>query len=673
MKLKQRVLTKFDRIRLSECVIKFELDFDCDKRSSESMRKILSNKRRVTTDYLLTRLSEPEVKDICSQVGISVIGRKSVLIDRLQLKDDESVNDSINEIDFSNEKECIADSKFYLSRQEIKRKLIEAMEIVTLRNIIKEYDLSDEVIDGRKRDDLKKIISRKRRIYPEELLAEMRETEIKYACEILGMNSIGRRAYLIDQIHDYLEVENVGDNFSKKTPSKKKQHDQFDSINVLSTRNAKGNIKTYGFKFLEDIIQQIDGNHSTICIATAYYDTSFLLKLIKNRTSKIRIVIQALGGRRLATQIDELEKITLNRNVEIQLVSSYTLFHTKLFLFRSPTKQYGIIGSANATTNAHDGTNEECVVQLSQINDLEFYFEEIWKNESISLKDARNEKKIKNLINFFRTGVLYYKPTHSVSTTYNPFNTLFLKLSTSQKQSLTSNIKLRNSSKTSEAFPAFSLKAALKINDDDSHIERVLRLKRLAVQTCLGQWVPSQYADQVDIDIEKKSKSTRKKWLDFKNLLNNNIVEKAYKDYITDVEELFNNVDIPLQKEWSKHKKNLDYGYQDLELFESFILRLKNRLDDDDFLKRLSQPLIAEVMPEIWGDTVVTTEFQETFFESVTALISSNQTRKNSLVAKSIMTKFQDLSEIDSGEQAASFFIKNLKKNGWQNNDWCKP
>ena len=82
MNLKREILGQMTRDQLKEVIEAFDFT-DVDKRSAEAMRAKLSRAHRVTAAVLLEGLSEAEVKDLCDTLGVSSVGRRAALIERL--------------------------------------------------------------------------------------------------------------------------------------------------------------------------------------------------------------------------------------------------------------------------------------------------------------------------------------------------------------------------------------------------------------------------------------------------------------------------------------------------------------------------------------------------------------------------------------------------------------
>jgi len=82
VKLKHAILAELGRDQLKRIVDDLEID-GVDRRSVDDMRQALSRARRATPALLLEPLGEAAVKMVCDVVGVSAVGRRTQLIERL--------------------------------------------------------------------------------------------------------------------------------------------------------------------------------------------------------------------------------------------------------------------------------------------------------------------------------------------------------------------------------------------------------------------------------------------------------------------------------------------------------------------------------------------------------------------------------------------------------------
>ena len=83
MKLKRAVLEVMDREALKAAVDSLELADTVDKRNVKAMRSRLSRARRATPEALLGELRVADVRRVCELQGVSAVGRKPALRERL--------------------------------------------------------------------------------------------------------------------------------------------------------------------------------------------------------------------------------------------------------------------------------------------------------------------------------------------------------------------------------------------------------------------------------------------------------------------------------------------------------------------------------------------------------------------------------------------------------------
>lgn len=96
MKLKQAILSVLGRDDLKRIVDGLEIS-DVDRRSVDDMRAILSRAHRATAEVLLEYLYEDHVKQVCEEMGLSPVGRRGALVERL-LKDDKPKKKATREV-----------------------------------------------------------------------------------------------------------------------------------------------------------------------------------------------------------------------------------------------------------------------------------------------------------------------------------------------------------------------------------------------------------------------------------------------------------------------------------------------------------------------------------------------------------------------------------------------
>lgn len=363
-------------------------------------------------------------------------------------------------------------------------------------------------------------------------------------------------------------------------------------------------------------------------LISAYYSTETLENLL-HKCGDTKVIVNGLGGCRLKHQIEELEKLKRklkkkNKRVEIRLAFSPGIFHSKLYLFETPTGSIVWIGSANATqaalggeadgVHAH-GRNEEVLLRLEPAPDsLLTYAKSAWKFAA-SLEDCFPE--VNSLPAFFRTGKLYYKPYATLPVTYNPFQSLLEKLPTEERNKLPT-LKVRHT--TVEAgIVAFNIdevrRPAHGAAATDSHKERAM-FRKYAIETCYGYWVADFFIDKVEGDLKKVA---HRKMQSLKELLGwlkdsgRDDVIQAYGEYLEDVREVMSD-NVNLERVPKKIRAQAFGSFDGIKRRLDTLIR---NLGRERWCDRFSRPYVSEYVPEIWEDNVARQGFEDSFFESL--------------------------------------------------------
>lgn len=396
---------------------------------------------------------------------------------------------------------------------------------------------------------------------------------------------------------------------------------------VFSTNHGSAGFTALGYDALR---AELDGARA-LSIASAYYDTRFFDELFKpaaglGKFSTIRIVLNGLAGARLNSQVDELAKIRRklrkrSDDVEIRLVFSKAIFHTKLFLIRKHGSRVALVGSANAT-DAAMCHNEELLFRVTnETEPLEAYFDHVWDNEAEPLEER--EGRARTLVNFFRTGVLYFKSSTSFQANINPFSELLNALPKEALKKLT-NVNLRYSEPKAGLGP-FDLQTALGVEDSPAeHTNHRASIKPYSVETCFGYWVPQALTATLEDKLKEAAPGKRTRLDRISAALESigdDALESAYEDYIRDAKQIFADRGITIP--WDELRTD---PFKTQQWFRSRIERLRTNLKNEEYVERLSNPFRRAVMPEIWGDPVAYTDFENSFFEYL-AYVSTLRTK----------------------------------------------
>lgn len=412
-------------------------------------------------------------------------------------------------------------------------------------------------------------------------------------------------------------------------------------------------------KLTQDILFREVKRAENITIVSAYYSVEFLDILLRkvNRSKRknctINFVFNGFGGQRLYDQTNELEKLTSNLNeIGFQKISIYlnrktTLFHSKLYFIKNNEGTIWFIGSANAS-KAGFGKNEELLVKLkTKIRNIQQYISDTITNSELIEYINPDETVESNIIGFFRTGSIYFKPYNHLSFTFSDF-----KLPDWVEEKIRNIEDRPRHTNPGKAWGSYNLKLSLGLKTDDDKDENVkLSLKPWSIETCYGYWVPNKYRYKVNESIKIKSIKTRRVLLEVVGLMANRGIDSLledYKNHIDDAKRILKS-------------NNIEYHFDEHELFgkyRKFLERIVHKLSEPDRLDKLCSPLTSAGMPEIWEDNIAYKDFSESFYE----YIASSLTGQIPRIVRSIMERLEFTSNLDSNE-VAECFIKYFESN----------
>ena len=356
-------------------------------------------------------------------------------------------------------------------------------------------------------------------------------------------------------------------------------------------------------------------------VLSAYYIPSLLEDLLVN-CGDVRFVTNGLGGRRLKEQRDDLNALASrlgaqNRSAAIRLAFCSGIFHTKLYLFESEGDAVAWIGSANATSAAFNGHNEEVLMRLDPAppSVLE-YANWVWDTSS-DLDDCRPD--VDSLAAFFRTGDIYYHPYAHLRVTVNPFRPLLDRLPRDEKAKLS---PFASPFAESEAgIGAFNIRL---VYEDavgltvDQVSKKQARIRPYAIETCYGYWVPEPFMDKVD-GIIRSASAAKEQFLDgFLEWLEGEGFERtlsAFEGYLADAKRLV----LDYEVDWETHAPQYGYVFESSDPVEKCVEDLAGQLRHPVDRVKHSHAFVTARLPEIWDDVVARGHFEKTFFESLEA------------------------------------------------------
>lgn len=395
-----------------------------------------------------------------------------------------------------------------------------------------------------------------------------------------------------------------------------------------------------------------------ITIISAYYSVLFLEEIFNkvNKTKRkkctLNLVFNGFSGQRLYDQLNELKNLKTNlvdmgfSKIYIFLNRETTLFHTKLYFIKNDQGSLWFSGSANASTAAFE-KNEEILFKFrSKINNIKRYISDVISYSTSIEKIEPDEAVESNIIGFFRTGSIYFKPNNQLSFTFSE-----LKLPEWVEHRITKIEEPPRNTNAGKAWGPYNLKLSLGLKsdselngDEENNKKSQVRLKPWSIETCYGYWVPNKYRGIINKKINKKSKYVKKNLLEILDRIINRGVESLlneYKSYLNDAEKILEENDI-------------DYPIGKIELiskYQKFIERIILKLSDSERLDKLCLPLVSTGMPEIWEDNLAYDDFSESFYEYIASCLTGKIPR----VVRSIINNLEISSEADSEMIAISF------------------
>ena len=416
----------------------------------------------------------------------------------------------------------------------------------------------------------------------------------------------------------------------------------------------------------ENSLKKMAKDADSVTILSAYYVPDVLRAIAGACRGDVKVVLNGLGGRRLATQVKELRSLQeelreRSRSAEVQLAFAEGLFHTKLYLFGRGSESVAWIGSANATRAGLNGRNEEVLVRVTPVpRSVLAYVESAWSRAVpvLSCPEAVN-----SLPDFFRTGILYYKPYAKLQTTINPFRHLIEVLPETEKQKIS---RFRSDFADNEGgIGAFNLKRVFEHEAEPGSGEppgRRVAVRPSAVETCYGYWVAEPFVPDVDAKLRTASDHKRRrleamrKWL----RTSRDVIVRHYASYLGDVRRMLDEEGV----EWHEHAP--PGLFEDVSAIERRVASLPAALSSER-LTRHCQAFVPSEVPEIWEDDVACGSFSETFFDSLAYAWSSQKRTGSAKLIIESLTPFLELGDLstDPAKEIRRALELALRQEGW--------
>ena len=431
-----------------------------------------------------------------------------------------------------------------------------------------------------------------------------------------------------------------------------------------STSSAEGEILSVREKGIttEALASRLGKMTTELCIASAYYDTEWIKNLVdsfdKKQINSIKLIYNGLGGRRLKAQQDELRALVgeLGNRAEVKLAFAPGIFHAKLFVSCTTA----LIGSANAT-NAAFTVNEEILCPIDRGMAMS-YFNSVWEGAvKIDSDELDDRSAARSVIGFFRMGSLFFKPQAQISYSHNPYIEWFNGCTQEERKKLSGgfNSKYAEPGQGIGAFSFYRVAGLSELNSGGRSSRKKFSIKPYAVETTLGYWVPDFYVEEVESRIKMRGEQRRVELQGQAKLLKalgEGEILNRFNSYRDDADQFIRiNGMVPPPRERDQGNKRPSV----LRFYDSVLRRLEN----DDFLDRLCNPLVRSGMPEIWDDEIVLDEFIQSFFDYI-------YFERTKHVPKQIAKRFGD--DLDGAEVSVISQSLNglLRKKPWKRDDW---
>ena len=365
-------------------------------------------------------------------------------------------------------------------------------------------------------------------------------------------------------------------------------------------------------------------------VFSAYYVPRQLEQLLVN-CGDVRFVTNGLGGRRLKEQIDELGELEerlnrQNRSAVIRIRFSKGIFHTKLYVFESGSNAVAWTGSANATSAALQGHNEEVLVRLDPAPpSILQYANSVW-DTSHDLTSCR--PRVDSLAAFFRTGDLYYPPYAHLRVTVNPFKPILERLPQSEKAKLSRFTSPY--AETDSGIGAFNVRRVYEVaigHVEDVGPKKQARIRAYAVETCYGYWVPEPFMGAVKETIGGASAERIQFLEDFLGWLEGEGFERTmteFRGYLADAKRTVDEFEV----DWEAHASDYGYLFESTDRIENCVEDLIGQLRNPVDREKHAHSFVSARLPEIWDDVVARTYFEKTFFEWLEAESSRPQWKR---------------------------------------------
>ena len=360
----------------------------------------------------------------------------------------------------------------------------------------------------------------------------------------------------------------------------------------------------------------VKGKIKEIKIISAYFDLKSLDWIYeyakKNENISIQIFVDRYSSKIFSNKEVHAKLTKTPKNINIFLVKSGKLFHSKLYYIKSDKEVKVLIGSLNFTYNAFQKNEEILNRYIESLNERSEYLTDIEKYiDGLKTKSEKITSEIKNnyinndLRSLLLDGFLYYESKEQESFSFKlklPDN--LKKIDTNIDPTLEANIvdSLTLERLVQESSILKNIKFPTK---DNKHS----RWKDYCIETCYGYWSPSYFNKELE-DILKKREKGRKPY--FKQ------IQKLLKDNEVELEKAFLKVCEKIRKNL-KDESDWEYSYIPTarEAWEKWRISLLKKFNNKTFYNRLILGVSKVSPPDIWNDEIASEEFEDSFLDSL--------------------------------------------------------
>jgi hypothetical protein len=425
-------------------------------------------------------------------------------------------------------------------------------------------------------------------------------------------------------------------------------------------------------------IGQLAKGSKAVTVVAAYWDEPFLSALLgaiapsRRKATSVKVFVNGFSGKRGADEAGVLNALAALwwkrgfRDLSINVVPGWRLFHSKLLVFERTNGSIVLVGSANATEAAFTD-NEELMMMLRAPripSGVRRYVDAVAKValpiETIAPFEART------LASFFRGGDVYYRPTIVTSFRFDLRLPAELREAMTRLQVPIPGITAR-AGQTYNPFAEVGLtveeeKELSETGNPDAETAQGagrVSLRNYGVQTCYGWWVPNAYAGNV----EKKLAPTRARRSALLKQLAHLLAQECDALRSKAAERFDRLVKFAAKEGY----RLIESRQRRIDRFDEFLDRTSKRLADARWRKRAEQPYVQASVPEVWNDPTSSEEFIDSVFDYLEFVAT---TRKRPIIWRSLVEIVPSLGSASSSDEIRRSVSSHLATQGWRHENW---